>query len=349
MSSSPSTGDWRKLSEASLWLHESKNWQELATKSPLILHHVIGADLCCWNEVDGVINIPRVELTEGYEETVSTLMETLMEQLPEHPLLPGESAVADWPEVSQISDVVTQRKFEDSGLYREAFRHLDTRYQLIGQPFLSDDFTVLFSINRKNHDFDDRDRTLLSNLLGHYRIVCNRLQTDEALQDRLNLFENLANENNGIIKFSPEGKLLAINSKAEQLISFHFPEKKNDFLSQCRSFCLNSRGVKSNSYKLFSENRNLALELTYFSTFENSEITCVIKQAQQTGTNSPGFSHLTSRQREVLKWIAEGKSNADIAIILGLSQRTIEKHCEHIFEKLGVENRFAASILFQPV
>jgi ATP/maltotriose-dependent transcriptional regulator MalT len=43
-----------------------------------------------------------------------------------------------------------------------------------------------------------------------------------------------------------------------------------------------------------------------------------------------------------LSWIAKGKSNQDIAEILGLSFRTVKKHIEHIFNKLGVENRTAA-------
>ena len=42
-------------------------------------------------------------------------------------------------------------------------------------------------------------------------------------------------------------------------------------------------------------------------------------------------------------WLSRGKSNADIATILNISGRTVAKHVEHIFGKLGVENRLAAS------
>jgi DNA-binding CsgD family transcriptional regulator len=54
---------------------------------------------------------------------------------------------------------------------------------------------------------------------------------------------------------------------------------------------------------------------------------------------------LTSREAEVLLWLSRGKSNRDIAEILGLSPRTINKHLEQMFEKLGVENRAAATAL----
>jgi len=51
---------------------------------------------------------------------------------------------------------------------------------------------------------------------------------------------------------------------------------------------------------------------------------------------------LTLREREVLDWVAAGKTNRDIAAILFASPRTVEKHLEHIYEKLGVETRTAA-------
>ena len=54
---------------------------------------------------------------------------------------------------------------------------------------------------------------------------------------------------------------------------------------------------------------------------------------------------LTPRETEVLSWLAKGKTNRDIADILGLSHRTVNKHLEHIFEKLGVETRAAAAAL----
>jgi DNA-binding CsgD family transcriptional regulator len=52
--------------------------------------------------------------------------------------------------------------------------------------------------------------------------------------------------------------------------------------------------------------------------------------------------HLTSREREVIHWVREGKRDSEIAVILGLSSRTVEKHVGHILEKLGVETRTAA-------
>jgi len=54
---------------------------------------------------------------------------------------------------------------------------------------------------------------------------------------------------------------------------------------------------------------------------------------------------LTPRETEVLSWIAKGKTNRDVGDILGMSPRTVNKHLEHVFEKLGVETRAAAAAL----
>jgi DNA-binding response OmpR family regulator/DNA-binding CsgD family transcriptional regulator len=53
---------------------------------------------------------------------------------------------------------------------------------------------------------------------------------------------------------------------------------------------------------------------------------------------------LTQRESEVLLWIGRGKSNKDIGDILGLSPRTVNKHLEQVYAKLGVENRASAAI-----
>src|SRR5260370_1529818 len=53
---------------------------------------------------------------------------------------------------------------------------------------------------------------------------------------------------------------------------------------------------------------------------------------------------LTPRAAEALLWLAQGKTNSDIATILGITESTIKKHVQEIFEKLGVETRGAATV-----
>jgi DNA-binding NarL/FixJ family response regulator len=53
---------------------------------------------------------------------------------------------------------------------------------------------------------------------------------------------------------------------------------------------------------------------------------------------------LTPRATETLLWLAQGKTNADIATILGITESTVKKHVQEIFEKLGIETRGAATV-----
>jgi DNA-binding CsgD family transcriptional regulator len=51
---------------------------------------------------------------------------------------------------------------------------------------------------------------------------------------------------------------------------------------------------------------------------------------------------LTQRESEVMRWLSFGKTDTDIASMLSISPRTVHKHLEHIYVKLGVETRTAA-------
>jgi DNA-binding CsgD family transcriptional regulator len=70
-----------------------------------------------------------------------------------------------------------------------------------------------------------------------------------------------------------------------------------------------------------------------------------VQTAGETGSSRLATASLTPREAEVLSWVAKGKTNRDVGDILGLSPRTVNKHLEHVFEKLGVETRAAAAAL----
>lgn len=59
-------------------------------------------------------------------------------------------------------------------------------------------------------------------------------------------------------------------------------------------------------------------------------------------STGPILPDLTRRENEVFRWMAEGKRNGEIALILGCSVRTVEKHVEHILRKTSAETRGAA-------
>ena len=60
----------------------------------------------------------------------------------------------------------------------------------------------------------------------------------------------------------------------------------------------------------------------------------------------PRLAMLTDRQNDVMRWVAAGKANGDIARILECTEWNIKKHLQHVFPKFGVETRTAAAIAY---
>ncbi len=90
----------------------------------------------------------------------------------------------------------------------------------------------------------------------------------------------------------------------------------------------------------------VALHLKYLSAIGQDEYLLRLTPANKPSDDEILRQHfaLTARESEVLTWIAKGKSNRDIGEILGLSARTVNKHLEQIYVKLGVENRASAAV-----
>ena len=81
------------------------------------------------------------------------------------------------------------------------------------------------------------------------------------------------------------------------------------------------------------------------ATLGETMLLLALQREESGGATRLAEAALTPRETEVLSWLAKGKTNRDIGEILGTSPRTVNKHLEHIFEKLGVETRAAAAAL----
>jgi DNA-binding CsgD family transcriptional regulator len=78
--------------------------------------------------------------------------------------------------------------------------------------------------------------------------------------------------------------------------------------------------------------------------FHNTHRLLILQRRVRTVT-TPSLKPLglSRREAQVMTWIAQGKTNVETALILQISRRTVDKHLEHIYTKLGVETRMAAA------
>ena len=94
---------------------------------------------------------------------------------------------------------------------------------------------------------------------------------------------------------------------------------------------------------LTTPTKNIKLYFLGKSTNDEFLIRLVNQEEAQEASIFKNHWQLTHREAEVLHWIARGKTNREIGQILGTSPRTINKHSEKIYKKMGVENRTTAA------
>jgi DNA-binding NarL/FixJ family response regulator len=156
-----------------------------------------------------------------------------------------------------------------------------------------------------------------------------------------------------LLAVSRQGKIMWATPQAQKLLSDNLatgtdddeivlPQPMLQWLEQAQG---GKAGSKTPAMASFPNNEQLRLQ--YMGKLGPNEF--LLRLAKESNANMPAeFSSelgLTTREGEVLAWLAKGKTNRDIAQILGLSPRTVDKHLEQIYAKLGVENRTAAAAI----
>jgi DNA-binding response OmpR family regulator/DNA-binding CsgD family transcriptional regulator len=153
-----------------------------------------------------------------------------------------------------------------------------------------------------------------------------------------------------LLAVSRQGKIMWATPQAQRLLSENLAAVMNDelvlpdmlqWLEQAQK---GQAGWKAPAMVSFPDNEQLRLQ--YMGKLGPNEF--LLRLADSSANMPAQFSSelgLTTREGEVLAWLCKGKTNRDIAQILGLSPRTVDKHLEQIYAKLGVENRTAAAAI----
>jgi DNA-binding NarL/FixJ family response regulator len=153
-----------------------------------------------------------------------------------------------------------------------------------------------------------------------------------------------------LLAVNRQGKIMWATPQAQKLLSNSLGQAASDemflpaalqpWLEQAQQSKGGSKTLPTASFPDYPE-----LRLYYMGNAGSNEF--LLRLAKDAGSSLPAeFTSelgLTTREAEVLLWLSKGKTNRDIAQILGLSPRTVDKHLEQIYAKLGVENRTAAA------
>jgi DNA-binding CsgD family transcriptional regulator len=148
-----------------------------------------------------------------------------------------------------------------------------------------------------------------------------------------------------IVLTSPDGKVQFADNVArgwlEQFFG-HSGQAKKLPRTVCRWLTL-TKQARTNS-SLVARRGDVLLYLKRQASYSPRTVSLLLEVIRASDKEwSRRHRDLTPREREVLSWLARGKSNPEIAAILGLKTATVGKHLERIYPKLGVENRTAAA------
>lgn len=156
----------------------------------------------------------------------------------------------------------------------------------------------------------------------------------------------------GYIVADPSGSIIFATTRALRWLTEYFgnshhtslPAVLRDWLKgrSLELFNANDLGVPLKGLSFRRGSKRLTVES--LSAMQSPDYRLVLSEADD-GLDAKPLEGLgiTKREAEVLLWVSQGKRNAEIAVILDVKPKTITKHLERVFEKLGVETRTSAA------
>lgn len=272
----------------------------------------------------------------------------------EHPILNHFRRTKDGRAV-KFSDFVSQRQFRCTGLYNEFFRSLNITHQMTFCLQEPTGLLVAIALNRTATNFSDRERLLLNLLRPHLMQAYQNAETvTRLLLELVRVRDSLEKLDRGVIFLSGNGKVQSMTEMAQRWMNEYFgarvgradrlPEELERWVKQQKALLGEKDKAPPSREPLVVEREGKHLQVRLVSEADQSLL--IMEESRTTlDPSALEFLGLTRRQAEVLVWITQGKTNAEIGTILGARQRTVEKHTERILQKLSVETRTAAATL----
>ncbi len=219
--------------------------------------------------------------------------------------------------------------------------------QLVAPLLISNDFFMSCSINTSSEDFSERDKLILTLIAPH---LANAVRNAFAYE---RLISALETENCGIVALDAKGKPLFVSEFARRLFDCYFAGEARDVISFPKSLSdwlkqINTAG-KAIDFKLPPEplkieNQHGALTIRFVRNGITKDRMLLFEEKRFSDAKAFERLDLTKREVEVLFWITQGKTDDEIARLCNISIRTVHKHVEHIYTKLGVETRTGAML-----
>ena len=258
----------------------------------------------------------------------------------------------------KISDFLSPHAFKNKEIYNEFYRPMRIPFAIGIALSVNPQCLVTIAHHRGRTDFTERERTALNMIQPHVlQAYANAEAVTHMQAEMARLHHAVEQMPQGLVSVDARGVILWATARARALLGEYFVARKRghdrlpDLLvrwMRCRKTRLDhaaERPGRMTPLVINHGSRQLHVKLV-----PEGDHSLLFLEADATEVPTEQLAHLglSRRETEILGWIARGKSNPEIATILSIGVRTIHKHVEHLYLKLGVENRHAAiSLAFE--
>jgi len=257
----------------------------------------------------------------------------------------------------KTSQVMTKSQFRRYCEGDEFARQLGARYQM--GLFFPAGPSVITSIllARSQRDFAERERALVNRLYPHLvQAFRNTASLNRLSRDVDGLIGMLEGPTSSVVVLAGDGRVKRWTERGRHWIAQYcrtpFPAQA-DRLPECfadwygRQLALVAQETLSPSPRdplvVDKSGRQLTVQLIP-DHFRDEHLLLLNEKRDDSSWTALGEYGLTPRESEVLAWVAKGKTNAEVGVILQMSDRTVQKHLEHVYQKLGVGTRTTATV-----
>lgn len=348
--------EWQQLLEVVRSLYEPYSIDEFAQRSLLALSKLAGAEIYGFHSCSFRHNVTPRHYTYPLVE-VGMAAESFTAQ-PQgfyaHPVAVNYIKSLDGQALA-ISDFLSEQEFHRQDLYQGAFRNFDLEDHMVihfeipalcqTHPLYREQDFLSLSLGRDRRNFTERDRLILNIMAPHLKQAYHNAAVFTQFHQ--------ATEQLGLIILSIDGKVQYINQKAEKLLHQYFipskgqtalPELLQQWVKHQVTALRQPTKIPSSVRPLCLERdrKRLSIRFHYHEAIE--QVHLLLEETQLDGflLKDLEMLGLTKREAEVLFWIAKEESQKLIAKRLGISDHTVKKHLEKIYEKFDVKTRLAA-------
>jgi DNA-binding CsgD family transcriptional regulator/GAF domain-containing protein len=270
----------------------------------------------------------------------------------DHPLR-GHYARLPRSGACRLSDFLPRRRLHHTGLYIECYRPIGVEHQMTVPLAMQLPVFRGVILNRDTVDFSERERRLLELVCPHAETALRNAKAFTSVRRRLHDAERaLDGHGYGLIVVDRGGRVRMRSESARRLEQAYLgkPCPASRLAMPLRTWMEASltRLVRSDGavppipYVVRRAHEQLVVRLLP-DPAKGEHVLLLEAQRLAPPRAELEALGLSPREADVLEWVAFGKTNSEIARILAVSARTVQKHLEHIFEKLGVESRTAAA------